>query len=108
MKIVFHNYWLLPPPGFCAIVWFGKIIVKRKYEAHRESYFFKILINHESIHEVQVKECGGWVRFYLRYVWQWARVGFKYRKIPFEREAYNNDTNLNYLKTRKPFAWKKN
>ena len=28
-----------------------------------------------------------------------------YYENPFEREAYNNDTNLNYLDSRKPYAW---
>jgi len=31
-----------------------------------------------------------------------------YRNISFEKEAYNNDNNLDYLKTRKWFAmWRK-
>ena len=29
-----------------------------------------------------------------------------YRQSPFEREAYANDQNLDYLKTRKPYAWR--
>lgn len=28
-----------------------------------------------------------------------------YRDSVFEKEAYDNETNLNYLKNRKPFAW---
>lgn len=29
----------------------------------------------------------------------------RYHEVSFEEEAHNNDTNLNYLKTRKPFSW---
>lgn len=29
----------------------------------------------------------------------------RYHEVSFEEEAHNNDTNLNYLKTRKPFNW---
>ena len=100
MKVVYKDYWLLPPPGFTAIMWFGRIIAKRKAEPLSVR-----TINHESIHEAQAKECGGWVLFYIRYVWQWMRVGFKYHNIPFEREAYAYDRVHEYLKNRIPFAW---
>ena len=100
MKIVYKDYWLLPPPGFTAIMWFGRIIAKRKAEPLSVR-----IVNHESIHEAQAKECGGWVRFYLMYLRQWVRVGFKYGKIPFEREAYCYDGDLAYLENRMPFAW---
>ena len=61
-------------------------------------------INHEAIHDAQAKDCGGYLWFHLLYLWQWARYG--YRNCPFEQEAYRNATNLGYLETRKPKAWK--
>jgi len=33
--------------------------------------------------------------------------GNAYRNISFEREAYDNDDNLNYIKERKHYSWLK-
>lgn len=68
--------------------------------------------NHEKIHLEQQREL--WlIGFYLLYVWYWLKARLKglngrkaYYAIPFEREAYENDKNLSYLKDRKPHAWK--
>ena len=61
-------------------------------------------INHERIHFAQQKECLI-VFFYLLYLLMWPIYG--YRRIPFEREAYNNADVKNYLTTRRKFAWLK-
>ena len=50
--------------------------------------------------------------FYLWYVIEWFFRIFingnrAYVSLSFEREAYGNDDNLDYLKTRKPFSWLK-
>jgi hypothetical protein len=70
------------------------------------------LINHELIHIEQQREL--WVvLFYILYVAHWLRAFSKlgdfkmaYYEIPFEKEAYANDDNLEYLKTRQKNAWK--
>jgi len=70
------------------------------------------IYNHEKIHLVQQREL--WVvGFYFLYVWYWFKAVAMgksgrdaYYAIPFEKEAYENDKNLKYLKTRKPQAWK--
>jgi hypothetical protein len=66
------------------------------------------LINHERIHLRQQAEMGI-VPFYLWYIVEYGIRRFQYRdhytayrNISFEREAFANDTNLMYLKTR-PF-----
>ena len=71
------------------------------------------LKNHETIHYHQQLELlfvGQW----LLYVFYWLKGLIKYkdgavayRESPFEREAYENDQNLNYLKNRERFAWRK-
>lgn len=68
------------------------------------------LLNHEKIHTAQQKELL-WIPFYLIYFFEWLirLVQFHnsekaYRSISFEREAYGNDFNLNYLHTRIRFA----
>ena len=66
---------------------------------------------HEPIHYLQQRELlrvVQWILYGLFYV-----IGLvKYRdgqtayyENPFEREAYANDENRNYLKERKPYAW---
>lgn len=64
------------------------------------------LINHERIHLRQQLELGI-LLFYLWYVieygirWvQYRNHYTAYRNISFEREAFANDQNLTYLKTR--------
>ena len=42
------------------------------------------LIAHEKRHVEQIRRMGA-MRFYLTYLWQWARYG--YRAMPLEREA---------------------
>lgn len=68
--------------------------------------------NHEKIHLVQQREL--WIiGFYLLYVWYWLGARMKglngrdaYYAIPFEKEAYENENDLGYLKSRKPQSWK--
>jgi hypothetical protein len=64
------------------------------------------LINHERIHLRQQLELGI-LLFYLWYVIEYGirRIQYRdhytaYRNISFEREAFANDQNLTYLKTR--------
>jgi len=71
----------------------------------------KELINHESIHWMQSREMLG-IFFYLFYGLEWVVKIFMYGKkayinLSFEREAHANQNNLNYLNTRKRFAWLK-
>lgn len=69
-------------------------------------------LNHESIHAEQCKEMLG-VFFYLWYIMEYlVRLPIygcdtikAYRNISFEREAYNNQENLNYISGRKRYAW---
>lgn len=71
------------------------------------------MINHENIHLEQQKEL--WIiGFYVLYLLDWALNLAKgmtkkeaYRNIIFEKEAYDNDDNLAYLKTRTPMSWRK-
>lgn len=70
------------------------------------------VINHEKIHLMQQREL--WlVGFYFLYILYWLIGKVKgmsntgaYHAIPFEREAYANDEDEEYLKNRKRFAWR--
>ncbi len=73
----------------------------------------KRIMNHERIHIRQQLELLV-LPFYLLYLIEFG-VGFikyknrmeAYMNISFEKEAYKNDVNLNYLNDRKWWAWVK-
>ncbi|WP_415328445.1 hypothetical protein [Chryseobacterium sp. MMS23-Vi53] len=72
-----------------------------------------VLINHEKIHLRQQLEMLI-IFFYIFYVIEYYYWVFKlkntdsaYRRISFEREAYANESNLNYLKERKFWNFRK-
>ena len=66
---------------------------------------------HETIHFQQQLELlfvGQWI-LYVSF-WLFGLIKYKdgtiaYRENPFEREAYNNDTQVDYLENRKRFNW---
>ena len=67
--------------------------------------------NHEAIHWQQYIETGifGFIILYYSFYF-WNLIKYKdgqtaYHMIPFEKEAYANDENMDYLKIRKRFAW---
>lgn len=69
------------------------------------------LINHERIHLRQQIELLIFP-FYLWYLteyvirlFQYKKASLAYRNISFEREAYTNDQDLDYLKKRKWFGF---
>lgn len=81
---------------------FPFILVK---EAHYKND--KIVINHEKIHLRQQLELGI-LFFYLWYIIEYLVYLLKvknrdlaYRSISFEREAYTNERNFEYLENRK-------
>ena len=72
------------------------------------------LLNHEKIHLKQQIELL-WIFFFVWYFieyiirfYQYKNHEFAYKNISFEKEAYKNEHNLNYLKSRKLFAFLKN
>ena len=96
---------LLPPRRFLAINLFGLIFVRH---GRRLS---DVDLNHERIHTAQMVELLV-IGFYLWYLVEWGvlllryrNVMRAYRNIRFEREAYENERDINYLKFRKFWAW---
>lgn len=100
MKIIYNN--IVPFKGFLVINLFGVLFVRGT-----ESDVTAQVLNHEAIHTAQMKELG-YVLFYALYVLEWlyrlSKPGNAYRNISFEREAYDNEGNVQYLTTRKPYA----
>ena len=103
MKVVVNN--ILPVKGFSAINLFGILFVRQGVVVTER------LLNHESIHTAQMREML-YVFFYAWYVMEWAVKLIKFRSksyyhVSFERECYEHEHNLEYLKNRKLFNWVK-
>lgn len=89
----------------------------------------EVTIRHEGIHWAQEKEtliAGFYLLYALMFVWEFVRCLFDsqhgrteagswqnstwkraYRSILFEREAYANEKNEDYLENRRHYAWLK-
>ncbi|MCA6067542.1 hypothetical protein JI747_010160 [Chryseobacterium sp. RG1] len=81
----------------------------RKFEDKQNN----ILINHEKIHLRQQLELLV-IFFYIFYILEYyywllklKNKDLAYRRISFEREAYSNELDLNYLKKRKFWSFRK-
>lgn len=101
MRIIRNN--IIPFPGYKAMNLFGVLFVRGNARID------DITLNHEKIHTAQIKEML-YVFFYIWYAIEWLirlPKGNAYRSISFEREAYENDSDINYLKNRKHFAFLK-
>lgn len=99
--IIIRNKFI-PFGGYKAINIFGILFVKKNANIDN------VTINHEKIHTKQIIE----LLFIFFYIWYGIELLIRYiinkktayKNMLFEKEAYNNDNNLDYLKTRKWFA----
>ena len=103
-KIIYNN--LIPFKGFISITLFPFIFARKEYEP-----LGMRTIIHENIHLKQQKEMLI-VFFYLWYGIEWIVRLIRHksfqkacRNISFEREAYNNEYDDEYLDVRKPYEW---
>lgn len=103
MKIIYNN--IIPFNGFKAMNLCGILF------ARKGSIIDKKIINHETIHSKQIFECLI-IFFYLWYIieyiirlFQYKNTHTAYRNISFEREAYSNENDFNYLENRKLFSF---
>jgi hypothetical protein len=99
MFLIVSKY--LIPKGYAGMTFFPFIVLSdKKYKSNQ------VTINHEKIHFRQQIELlvlpfyiwyfGNLLYNYLRY----RDFQMAYRNIIFEREAYTNEKDLNYLKSR--------
>lgn len=106
MILIVSKY--LIPKGYRGLTIFPFVIIK--YPNSKDN---KVLLNHENIHIRQQLEL-----FILPfYIWYFVDFGFQYfkyrdkqmayRNIIFEREAYSNENDLEYLKSRSFWAFLK-
>jgi len=100
---------ILMPIGGMSL--FPVVILREKYNSDDEFWNLRgqKTINHESIHFQQQLELGV-LPFYFIYVIEYLLklpfYGSKaYENISFEREAYENDEDLEYLDNRTRYCW---
>lgn len=100
MKVIYNN--IIPFPEFKAINILGIVF------ARKGSFLSEKQKIHEAIHTVQMKEMG-YIIFYFWYYLEWTIKLFLYKdansNISFEREAYSNQEDVEYLTKRKRYAW---
>ena len=91
----------LVPKGYTAITIYPFIVLK-----HKRQKDDMILINHEKIHlrqQLELLVIGFYLWYFIEFLLRlikfknWCRA---YLNISFEREAYKNENDLNYLKSR--------
>lgn len=104
MKIIYNN--IIPFKGFVAINLFGIIFARKEYK----NQIYVSTINYEDIHTAQMKEML-YIFFYIWYFIEWVVKYFKYGsneayfRISFEREAYHNQYDYDYIAKRKHYSW---
>lgn len=98
MEILHMDHF--PFKGYSAMSWCGNCIVRSDYTKSIKDTTLK----HEQIHLQQGVREGSWIKFYLKYVWEWikgnpliAPATSAYHTIPYEVEAYANDHNPDYI-----------
>ena len=101
MKIIYNDSFL-KFFRIGGITLYPFIFLRNKYKNNKK------ILNHEKIHIEQQKELLI-IGFYIWYLLEWiVRIFMKgnaYKNIRFEKEAYSNADNLDYLKTRKKYNW---
>jgi len=103
MFLIVSKY--LIPKGYRGMTLYPFVIIRNFLDKEN-----KVLLNHEKIHirqQLELLILPFFLWYFLEYLVrliQFRDRNKAYRNISFEREAYANERNLDYLKTR-PF-WK--
>ena len=104
MLLIVAKY--LIPKGYRGLAVFPFVFVKYGRDAAN-----RIFVNHEKIHLRQQAELlilPFFIWYLLEYcirLVQYKNTNLAYRNISFEREAYANESNFEYLKNRSPFLF---
>lgn len=106
-----HWGFTLLPEDFDAITLFGHVFSNMDKDTlgeYLQTGGGKVLVNHERIHTLQAGSFATrYLAFYVLYLWYWivglfkygAKNNASYYQIPFEREAYKNQSNFAYNET---------
>lgn len=100
MFLIVSKY--LIPKGYRGMALFPFVIIKNLYDKQN-----KIFLNHEKIHirqQLELLIVPFFIMYFSEYLvrlLQYRNKNEAYRNISFEREAYGNERNLEYLSKRK-------
>ncbi|MDR6966946.1 hypothetical protein J2X31_000946 [Flavobacterium arsenatis] len=96
MFVIVTKY--LIPKGYNGLTLFPFIMVRNDFDKAN-----KVLINHEKIHikqQMQLLVFPFLIWYMIEFLFRWFQFKDRnkaYRNISFEREAYANEQNLNYI-----------
>ena len=99
MILIVFNY--LTPRGFRGLTFFPFVFLMNK-----EDVLDKVFVNHEKIHlrqQIELLVFPFYVWYVMEFLIRWIITKDKnvaYRNISFEKEAYTNEKDLNYLESR--------
>ena len=105
--LILQSRYLIPK-GFSGLTIFPFVIVSTKVDLSD-----KVLMNHERVHLKQQLELAilpFFIWYFLEYLLRLIQFRNKrkaYRNISFEREAYANERNFEYLQKRKFWSFLK-
>ena len=97
MFVIVTKY--LIPKGYNGLTLFPFVMIRNNFDKEN-----KVLINHEKIHirqQAQLLVLPFLIWYTLEFLFRWIQSKDKnkaYRNISFEREAYANERNLDYIK----------
>jgi hypothetical protein len=99
MIVILFKY--LTPRGFRGLTFFPFVFIKKK-----EDVLDKVFVNHEKIHlrqQIELLVIPFYVWYGIEFLIRWIITKDKnvaYRNISFEKEAYTNEKDLNYIESR--------
>ena len=99
MILIVFKY--LTPRGFRGLTFFPFVFLM-----NNEDVLDKVFVNHEKIHlrqQVELLVLPFYVWYVIEFLIRWIMTKDKnvaYRNISFEKEAYTNEKDLNYLQSR--------
>jgi hypothetical protein len=108
--IKYGEYWILGK-SIIGIAIFPFIFLKKSYfesMSYQKEERLSKTINHEKIHikqQIELLVIPFYILYFLFYFLNLFKKGDAYRNIPFEKEAYANEYNYEYLGKRKLFSW---
>jgi hypothetical protein len=106
MFVIVAKY--LIPKGYRGLTVFPFVLIKYRFD--KENI---VLVNHEKIHirqQMELLVLPFFLWYFVEYavrLLQYKNANLAYRNISFEREAYANEINLDYLETRTFFSFLK-
>lgn len=106
MFVIVAKY--LIPKGYRGLTVFPFVLIKYRFDSEN-----KVLVNHEKIHirqQMELLVLPFFLWYFVEYavrLLQYKNANQAYRNISFEREAYVNELDLDYLETRSFFRFLK-